>query len=106
LRYEVRNQRHLNAKIRNKKNIIYMWYVYYKNVSTMDIICASYAYVYMYVAPSIYKYHSLAKHWWLMPVILTTWESEIGRTAVQGQTRQIVHETLISKNNQRKMDWR
>jgi hypothetical protein len=31
------------------------------------------------------------KHWWLMPIILTTWEAKIGRIMVQGQPRQIVH---------------
>jgi hypothetical protein len=30
-------------------------------------------------------------------VILVTWEAKIGRIVVQGQPRQIVHETLISK---------
>jgi hypothetical protein len=34
--------------------------------------------------------------WWLMPVILATWELAI-RIAVQGLPRQIVHETPISK---------
>jgi hypothetical protein len=32
-----------------------------------------------------------------MPVILATWESEIRKIAVQGQPRQIVLETPISK---------
>jgi hypothetical protein len=32
-----------------------------------------------------------------MPVILTTWEAEIRRIVVQGQPRQIVCETPISK---------
>jgi hypothetical protein len=27
-----------------------------------------------------------------MPVILATWEAEIGRIAVQGQSRQVVYE--------------
>jgi hypothetical protein len=36
-----------------------------------------------------------------MPVILAIWEAEIRRIMVQGQLREIVHETL----NQSKMDW-
>jgi hypothetical protein len=36
-------------------------------------------------------------HQWLIPVILATWEAEIMKIEVWGQTGQIVHETLISK---------
>jgi hypothetical protein len=36
---------------------------------------------------------SLAGCWWLTPVILATWEAEIRRIAVRGQTRQKVQET-------------
>jgi hypothetical protein len=34
---------------------------------------------------------------WLTPVILATWEAEIGRIKIQGQSRQIVLETLFPK---------
>jgi hypothetical protein len=40
----------------------------------------------------------------LMPVILVTWEAEIGKIAVWGHARP--HVTPFSKNNQSKMDWR
>jgi hypothetical protein len=47
-----------------------------------------------------------AWHQFLMLVILAPWEAEIRRIVVQGQLRQRVHKTPISKNNQSKMDWR
>jgi hypothetical protein len=31
----------------------------------------------------------LARHQWLMPVIITTWEAEIRKIAVESQLRQI-----------------
>jgi hypothetical protein len=35
-----------------------------------------------------------AMSWWLMPVILATQEAEISRITDQGQSRQIVCETI------------
>jgi hypothetical protein len=37
---------------------------------------------------------SLAGHWWLMSVILPTWEAEIRRITFGGQLRYIVAELL------------
>jgi hypothetical protein len=36
-------------------------------------------------------------HWWVNSVILATWEAEIKKIRVQGQSGQILRETLISK---------
>jgi hypothetical protein len=41
-----------------------------------------------------------------MPIILATWEAEIGRIGIQDHSRQVIDKTPVSKNNQRKMDWR
>jgi hypothetical protein len=35
--------------------------------------------------------------WWLVPIILATWETEVRRMEVQDQARQIVHETSSPK---------
>jgi hypothetical protein len=35
--------------------------------------------------------------WWLMLIILATWEAEIGRIKFQGQPREIVHKTYLQK---------
>jgi hypothetical protein len=43
--------------------------------------------------------------WWLMLLILATWEAEMGRIMVGGLPGQIVRETLLPKN-QSKMGWR
>jgi hypothetical protein len=48
-------------------------------------------------AQHLKKQKRMAGCWWLIPVILPTWESEIGRTEVQGQPRQIIHETPSPK---------
>jgi hypothetical protein len=43
-----------------------------------------------------------------MLIILTTWETEIGKIVVQGQPGQIVDETpppFHFQNNQSKIDW-
>jgi hypothetical protein len=48
-----------------------------------------------------------ARCWWLIPIILTTWESEIRKNVVPGQPGQNIHDTPNSKiNNKSKMDWR
>jgi hypothetical protein len=52
------------------------------------------------------KYSKIPKWWWLMPIILATWEAQISRTEVGGQTGQTVPKTPSPKNNQSKMDWR
>jgi hypothetical protein len=45
----------------------------------------------------IIKKYSFTGCQWLMHAILATWEAEIGRIAVQGQPKQIVRKTPISK---------
>jgi hypothetical protein len=39
------------------------------------------------------KFPMQAGQRWHLPLILSTWEADIGKTAVQGQPWQIVHET-------------
>jgi hypothetical protein len=48
---------------------------------------------------------SMSQAWWLMPVILATWEAGIRGIAVWGQPGQIVSRSHL-QNNQSKMDWR
>jgi hypothetical protein len=43
------------------------------------------------------KISCIARCWWLMPVILTSWEAEIRRIEIQDQSRQIGHETPSPK---------
>jgi hypothetical protein len=43
----------------------------------------TYIYIYVYIT-YIYAFNS-ARCWWLMLIILTTWEAEIGKMMVQGQ---------------------
>jgi hypothetical protein len=49
------------------------------------------------VWPKRNKQTKKAGHWLLTPVILATWEAEIGRIAIQGRPGQIVGETLSPK---------
>jgi hypothetical protein len=50
----------------------------------------------------------IARHQWITPVILATWEAEIRRITVQDQSGQMIYESLppSSKTNQYKRDWR
>jgi hypothetical protein len=50
------------------------------------------------------NYKSLAGPWWLTPVILSTQDAEIRKTAVQSQPRQIVG-TLSRKKPITKKGW-
>jgi hypothetical protein len=43
------------------------------------------------------KMKQVARRQWHMPVILATWEAEIGRSMIWGQCMQIVYEILSSK---------
>jgi hypothetical protein len=47
----------------------------------------------------------LARHWWLMPVILATQEAEVRRITDQSQPMQIVLEEPISKRPFTKKGW-
>jgi hypothetical protein len=44
-----------------------------------------------------FKALSVAWHWWLTPVILSTWEAKSKRMMVQSQPRQKISETLSQK---------
>jgi hypothetical protein len=43
------------------------------------------------------KNKNIARHQWLMPVILATWEAKIRKMAIQSQPRQIVQKTPSPK---------
>jgi hypothetical protein len=47
----------------------------------------------------------MAKGWWLISVILVTWEAEIGRIVVQGQPRKHFVRLRL-QNNENKMNCR
>jgi hypothetical protein len=46
---------------------------------------------------TVSKKETFARHWWRMPVILTSWEAEIKGIKVWGQPRQVVYETQSPK---------
>jgi hypothetical protein len=43
------------------------------------------------------KDNRAAWHWWLMPLILATWEADVRRIVIADQLRKIVHKTPSSK---------
>jgi hypothetical protein len=49
----------------------------------------------------------IARHWWLMPVILAIQEAEIRRIVFRSQPRQIIRKTLSQKYLTRKglVEW-
>jgi hypothetical protein len=48
----------------------------------------------LFKEPVLWEFRSPSGHWWFTPVILATWEAEIGRILVWSQQGQIVQETL------------
>jgi hypothetical protein len=55
------------------------------------------------LSQSAVKKLTVAWCWWLMSIILATWEAEIRRIMIQGQSGYIVCE-IPSQNKQSKMD--
>jgi hypothetical protein len=54
---------------------------------------------------SLINIHTVARHWWLTPVILATQEAEIRRIVVQSQPRKIVLRDPILKKPITKKGW-
>jgi hypothetical protein len=52
-----------------------------------------------------HKINSLARSWWLMPVILTNQEVEVRRIMGQTQSSEIVQETLPQKGLAQWLSW-
>jgi hypothetical protein len=56
------------------------------------LLCISY---------NFFNNKTLARCWWLTPIILVSQEAEIRRIEVQNQPRQIVQETLYTKKKKK-----